>query len=51
MRIVSRETWLAEREVLLGQEKRRRRASSMPWRKRQALPCVAVEADYTFSLK
>ena len=48
MRIVSREAWLAEREVLLAREKAATRELDALAKARQALPWVAVEADYTF---
>ena len=48
MRIVSREAWLAELEVLLVREKAATRELDALAKARQALPWVAVEADYTF---
>ena len=51
MRIVSREAWLAEREVLLAREKAATREFDALAKARQALPWVAVEADYTFQSK
>lgn len=48
MRIVSRETWLAEREVLLVREKAATRELDALAKARQGLPWVAVEAYYTF---
>ena len=48
MRIVSREAWLAERKALLAREKAATRELDALAKARQALPWVAVEADYTF---
>ena len=48
MRIVVREAWLAERKALLVREKAATRELDALTKARQALPWVAVEADYTF---
>jgi predicted dithiol-disulfide oxidoreductase (DUF899 family) len=47
-RIGSREEWLAERTSLLAEEKELTRRSDELARKRQALPWVAVEQNYSF---
>ena len=44
----TREEWLAARMALLAEEKELTRHSDELARKRQALPWVAVEKDYTF---
>ena len=47
-RVGSREEWLAARTELLAEEKELTRRSDELARKRQALPWVAVDKDYTF---
>jgi predicted dithiol-disulfide oxidoreductase (DUF899 family) len=48
MRVGTREEWLAARVALLEQEKELTRRSDELARKRQELPWVPVEKDYTF---
>src|SRR6266478_1625680 len=47
-RISTQEEWQAERDELLKEEKELTRRSDELARKRQALPWVAVEKDYSF---
>jgi len=46
--IVSREEWLAARDVLLGKEKHATRARDSVTAERRALPMVEVDQPYTF---
>src|SRR5690242_8610469 len=46
--VVSREEWRAQREVLLAEEKELTRRSDELAKKRQALPWMEVERDYSF---
>jgi predicted dithiol-disulfide oxidoreductase (DUF899 family) len=48
MRVGTREEWLAARVELLGEEKELTRRSDELARKRQELPWVAVEKEYSF---
>ena len=47
----TREEWLAARVALLEEEKKLTRLSDELARKRQALPWVPVEKDYSFATK
>ena len=47
-KVETREEWLAARTALLADEKDLTRRSDLLARKRQALPWVAVEKDYSF---
>ena len=47
-KVGTREEWLAARTALLAEEKELTRRSDELARKRQALPWVAVEKDYSF---
>jgi predicted dithiol-disulfide oxidoreductase (DUF899 family) len=47
-KVGTREEWLAARTALLADEKDLTRRSDLLARKRQALPWVAVEKDYSF---
>ena len=50
-RVGTREEWLAVRTALLAEEKELTRRSDELALKRQALPWVAVDEDYTFETK
>ena len=47
-KVGTREEWLPARTALLAEEKELTRRSDELARKRQALPWVAVEKDYSF---
>ena len=50
-KVGTREEWLAARIALLAEEKELTRRSDELARKRQALPWVAVEKDYSFEVE